>query len=98
MKVIWSEAAEADLRDILVYVAADDFDAAFRLVERLEAAGNALEDFPLRGRPGRASGTRVVVPRTKYLLVYEINDNRLDILRVMHGARDWPPPTDDPAV
>ena len=91
MKVNWSDAAEADLVAILLYVAADDEDAAFRLVDKLERAGNALAGFPRRGRPGRVQGTReLVVPRTRYLLVYEINDERLDIIRVMHGARAWP--------
>lgn len=99
MKVVWSDDAEADLLDILLYVSTDDVDAAFRLVDRLEAAGNQLRDFPRRGRPGRAPGTREwAVPRTKYLLIYEVNDDRIGVVRVMHGARQWPPVGDDDAT
>jgi toxin ParE1/3/4 len=98
MKVAWSDAAEADLRAILLYVAADDLAAAFKLVDRLESAGNGLGKFPRRGRVGRGPGTReLVVPRTQYILIYEIKDDRLEIVRVMHGARQWPPVLDDDA-
>jgi toxin ParE1/3/4 len=96
VKVAWSEAAEEDLHSILLYVAMDDVDAAFKLVDRLEAAGDGLAQFPRRGRPGRAPGTREwVVPRSSYILIYEIRDERIEILRVMHGARQWPMPEDD---
>jgi addiction module RelE/StbE family toxin len=91
VKVVWSDAAEEDLRSILLYLATDDVDAAFKLVDRLETAGNGLARFPRRGRPGRVPGTReLVVSRTSYILIYEIKDARLDIVRVMHGARQWP--------
>lgn len=99
MNVAWSDAAEEDLRAILLYVAMDDVDAAFKLVDRLEAAGNGLARFPRRGRLGRDPGTREwVVPRTNYVLIYEIRDNRLEIIRVMHGARQWPPASGDDAI
>ena len=95
MKVIWSAAAESDLQSILLYVAMDDVDAAFKLVDRLEAAGNNLAQLPRRGRPGRTPGTREwVVSRSSYILIYEIRDEKVEILRVMHGARQWPAPGD----
>ena len=91
MRVIWSDAAEDDLVSILLYVAADDKAAAFRLVDKLEVAGNSLVDFPKRGRQGRTPGTReLAVSSTKYILIYEITGDRVEIFHVLHGARDWP--------
>lgn len=99
MKVAWSEIANEDLRAILLYIAMDNVDAAFKLVDRLETAGNGLAKFPRRGRPGRAPGTREwVVPGTSYILVYELQDEQLEIVRVIHGARQWPPLSDDDAT
>ena len=92
MKVTWSDAAESDLASVLLYIAADDKTAAFKLVDKLEAAGSRLADFPMRGRVGRSPGTReLAVPRTKYILIYQISDDGVEILRAMHGAQDWPP-------
>lgn len=92
MRVTWSEAAENDLTSVLLYIAADDKSAALKLVGRLEAAGNSLADFPMRGRPGRNPGTReLAISGTNYIIVYQIEDDGVEILRALHGARDWPP-------
>ena len=43
------------------------------------------------GRPGRVPGTReLVVPGTRYLVPYRVTGDTLQILRVYHGARNWP--------
>ena len=92
MRITWSEVAENDLASVLLYIAADDKSAALKLVDRLEAAGNSLVDFPMRGRPGRNQGTReLAVSGTNYIIVYQIEDEGVEILRALHGARDWPP-------
>ena len=92
MKVTWSDSAEKDLASVLLYIAVDDKAAAFKLVDKLEAAGRRLEEFPMRGRVGRSPGTReLVVSGTNYILIYEIFDDGVEILRAMHGAQDWPP-------
>lgn len=57
----------------------------------LRRRATGLSTFRGAGAPGRVQGTReMAVPRTRYLLIYEVNDDRLDIVRVMHGARAWP--------
>lgn len=45
---------------------------------------------PNVGRLGRVSGTReLVVSRTPYIVVYRVGA-RVEILAIIHGARDWP--------
>lgn len=53
-----------------------------------------LESFPLMGRVGTVEGTReIVVPRTPFRLIYTLDDPQfVDIIRVLHGARQYPPP------
>jgi toxin ParE1/3/4 len=33
----------------------------------------------------------LVVPRTPYLLIYAVSEQRVEIVRVLHGAQRWPP-------
>ena len=92
MKVAWSDTAENELASVVLLIAAEDKAAALKLVTRLEMTGNGLADFPLRGRPGRDPGTRELpVPGTQYIIVYRIEDEGVEILRALHGARNWPP-------
>jgi plasmid stabilization system protein ParE len=47
--------------------------------------------MPYRGRYGRIEDTReLVVPRLPYLVVYQISEERLVVLNVLHGAQRWP--------
>jgi len=58
----------------------------------IREAVERLADFPHRGRPGRLEGTReLVVAGTPYLVVYRTKGTSLRILRLLHGAQDWPP-------
>jgi len=91
MKIVWSPQARDDFRELLQYIAKDNLYAARSVRERIEARVAALPDNPAVGRPGRVQGTReLVVPGTPYLIPYRVRDNRLEILRVYHGARQWP--------
>lgn len=50
-----------------------------------------LQRFPESGRLGRVEGTReLVVDRTPYIAAYRIAGDTVRILRVLHGAREWP--------
>jgi addiction module RelE/StbE family toxin len=92
VKVRFSEAATADLDDIFEFVVAESPSAARTLVERLAEATDRLAAHPRLGRQGRSLGTReLVIPRTPYFAVYEIEGDVVRILRVMHGRRRWPP-------
>jgi toxin ParE1/3/4 len=48
-------------------------------------------EFPESGRIGRIAGTReLVIPRTPYIAAYVVLDDKVRILRVLHGAQIWP--------
>ena len=43
------------------------------------------------GRPGRIEGTReLVISRTPYIAAYRIAGDTVRILRLLHGAQQWP--------
>jgi addiction module RelE/StbE family toxin len=87
--VSWRAAALADIERIARRIAAENPLAAQRVVRELLLAGDSLEAFPCRGRPGLAAGTRELVPVRPYVLVYEVGeDDAVAILRVWHAAQD----------
>jgi len=50
---------------------------------------NSLETFPNRGRSGRIAGTRELA-RAPYIIVYRVNEETVEILRIYHSAQNWP--------
>lgn len=88
-RVVWSVDAHRDYLDILRYIADDNPDAAERVVDAIEDAGNRLGEFPT-GRPGRVTGTyEKVVTGLPYIIAYALTDEAVVIVRVIHTARDW---------
>lgn len=87
----WTDPALDDLEAIHTYIAADNPGAAYKVVARIEEAAANLETFPEIGRVGRRKGTReLVVAGLPYFVVYQLKAGVVEVLRVIHGARDWP--------
>ncbi|MBN2970589.1 type II toxin-antitoxin system RelE/ParE family toxin [Roseomonas aeriglobus] len=84
MKIVWTPQAVAD-RDPV---------AAVRMDQRFSDAVAGLAEFPLRGHPGEVAGTRELTPHRSYRLVYEVVDDTVWILVLIHSARLWPPLSD----
>jgi toxin ParE1/3/4 len=92
MIILCSPEAIGDLAALRAYIAEDNPKAAKRVVVRIiDCVEKLLSAHPHLGRPGRVPGTReIVVPRTPYIVPYRIRNNRIQVLRVYHGARRWP--------
>lgn len=91
MKLIWSELALNDRIEHFNYIAGDSVAAANKVDAAIKAKAEQLIDFPESGRPGRVSGTReLVTPGLPYVLAYNIQGDVVFILRVLHGAQQWP--------
>ncbi len=92
MKFAWTRQAITDLVEARQYIAKDNAVAAMQVAGQLVAAAKALVQNPEIGRIGRIEGTReLVVLKTKYLLIYRVDDKHVKILHVCHARRDWPP-------
>ncbi len=91
MNIVWTVPALHDLEAEGDYIAQENPAAAHQIMERLKQAANYLSDNPEIGRSGRVVGTReLVVTNTPYILPYRIRRERIEILRVLHGAQKWP--------
>lgn len=58
---------------------------------RIESAATLLQSVPFAGRPGIVAGTREVIPHSSYRIVYELSEDTVFILSVVHTSRQWPP-------
>ena len=54
-------------------------------------AAAALQDMPLRGRPGRRPGTReLTVASLPFVIIYRAGKEAVEIVRILHGSQQWP--------
>jgi toxin ParE1/3/4 len=90
MRVRWTTDAADDLERICDYVARERPEAARRIALDVLRAIEDLRTFPNRGRPGRVQGTRELVLTRPFLAVYEVREEEVQVLRILHGARQWP--------
>ncbi|KQZ15213.1 hypothetical protein ASD44_14985 [Mesorhizobium sp. Root554] len=89
-RVGWSRDALDDLDEAIAHIGFDAPKSAHLVLDRIEAAVDLLAETPA-GRMGRVSGTHEWhVRQTPYIIAYSLTDETLNILRVIHGARDWP--------
>lgn len=91
MRIIWQDEAERDLDKIAEYIMEDDPAAALRVVSTIREAARVLTEHPNIGRAGRVEGTReLVIAGLPYILPYQIAEQEIRILAVMHTSRKWP--------
>ena len=93
-KIIWSDAAIADLHEIWAYLAQHDPQAAVRMGRGILAHVRVLANFPYIGpaylRGSRGTLREIVV--RPYRIFYDVSEDSqsVEILHVWHGARDEP--------
>ncbi|HWE62340.1 MAG TPA: type II toxin-antitoxin system RelE/ParE family toxin [Chloroflexota bacterium] len=91
MKLRWAPAASDDLTAAYTYIANDDPERAERVVRTIVNAAEGLVLFPLHGRAGAMPGTRErILSRHPYKIVYRIQGDWIEIVRIVHMAQDWP--------
>ena len=82
-------AAIADLDAVWDYIAHDNPDAADQVIARIATAARRLADFPSSGtRRPDIHPTARSIPVGAYLILYRVIDEVVEIVRVLHGARD----------
>lgn len=91
MRLYWTKHARDDRSAIYDYIEIDSPAAALALDEIFSFKVNYLIDHPRLGRLGRVTGTRELVIHHNYILIYDLSDESIRILRLLHVARQWPP-------
>ncbi len=86
----WKATAVEDLMAIVDYISDDNPAAALSLMYEIHAKVAQLTIHPKRARPGRVPGTRELIVRPNYLVVYSETPVVVTVLRVLHAAQQWP--------
>jgi len=91
MTIEWAKDATRQLVAAHAYVAADNPNAADRLLLRITQTVNLLSSHPRLGREGRVKNTsELVISGTPYIVAYRIRRTTIQVLAVLHGKRRWP--------
>jgi toxin ParE1/3/4 len=90
----WRQTARNDLLAIVDYISDDNPAAAQALKDEIETKVARLPAHPKLCRAGRVAGTREMVVHGNYLVIYSEDEDTISILRVLHGAQQWPPERD----
>jgi toxin ParE1/3/4 len=91
MRLRWTAAAVGDLEHIADYLFEKTPEHAARLLRTIYDRVSGLETFPHRGRPGKKQGTReLVIAPLPYVVIYQVRGELLHVVRILHGAQQWP--------
>ena len=91
MRVVLADSASADLDGIVDWIGADNWDGA-------ESFRNALRDkcatlasnprrYPIVARMGNDNVRKLSY--RDYLIFYRVLEKRVEVVRIVHGKRDW---------
>lgn len=89
------QAAREDLIESYLFIGLDSPDAAERFLQAAEESCDALADMPEIGHRWDSEDERLQDVRVwhvkgfeSWLIFYRVTEEQVDILRVIHGARD----------
>jgi len=90
MKIVWTDPAVNDLDGIQSYLTPDSTRYASILIEKIILATENLKLFPLMGRivPEVAEIAIREIFVHHYRIIYRTNDDLIEILAIIHQARD----------
>jgi toxin ParE1/3/4 len=89
LKIVLTPQARADLVDIWAYIAVDNMKAADGVLTSINDRIDMLADSPEIGhrRDEISAGLRSF-PESKYVIFYRPIRDSIQIIRILHGARD----------
>ena len=86
---IQAPEAEADALEIWAYIAQDNLDAADRLLDRFDDLFRRLASQPFLGKIIEELAPNLrFIPIGNYLIFYRPTKDGIEIVRLLHAARD----------
>ena len=93
MIVVVSAEAESDLEEIASYIAERSGEIALNFVQELRQKCKSLADAP-RGYPLVPRYEHLGIRRRpfgNYLIFYRVGPDAIEVVHILHGARDYEP-------
>jgi len=91
MQIAWTQQADEDIDQIFVYLLQFNPKTASRTISDIQSSVLNLQRFPEIGKNGRVTGTReMTIPNIPYTVIYRVFEATVEIISVIHQARQWP--------
>lgn len=90
LELRWRPLALADREAIMTFIAQDNITAAIELDMLFEEKAQIARQRPTLYKAGRVKGTRELVVRPAYVMVYRVLPDAVEVLRVLNTAQQWP--------
>jgi toxin ParE1/3/4 len=90
LHLVWRPLSLVDRDAIMTFIAQDSPAAAVALDLEFESKAEQARLRPTLYKPGRVNGTREIVVRPNYVMVYRVTSDSVEVLRVLHAAQQWP--------
>ncbi|MBW6421156.1 type II toxin-antitoxin system RelE/ParE family toxin [Rhizobium sp. XQZ8] len=92
MQIVFTRRYLRELANIGDYIGERNPRAAAKIVHDIHTKiTRLLNANAFIGRPGEIAGTReLVIIGTPYVVAYRVTEERIEVLFVQHGAREWP--------
>lgn len=88
MSLIWNDYARLEFIEAAGYYGHIDLDLGERFVSAVEAAVAQLRASPQMARQFDGEARKVRLERFPYAVIYEVEDQRIHIIAVMHLHRE----------
>lgn len=92
MKVFWLKRAANELQAERAYIAKQNPTAAEQVADYLYNASLSLEALPYNAPESETKGIRdLIVTRYRYpyIIRYRVKPDRVEVIRMIHGRRNW---------
>lgn len=91
--IVFHPTAQVDLEEIIKYIATENTAAAVQMLDEIDNEILQLEQAPERGEIPKNKimvkmGYRLLNMKN-YVALYMVKENRVEILRIIHGWRKW---------
>lgn len=90
LDLIWEPEARLQYAILIDFVGERNPAAARQLAQRIDDGVERARQFPAIGRPGRITATRELIVHPNYLIVYQVTDTAIDVLRLLHARQLYP--------
>ena len=89
VKILWTELAIDDLKNIHDYISKESNVYASNTIEKLVSRVDQIEQFPESGRIVPEYGKRSLreLIQGSYRIIYKVNRQYIGIIRIHHSAR-----------
>lgn len=90
MRLVWSAMARKDRLRIMTLIEQDNPVAAVALDEAFRDKARHAARFPHAYKPGRCAGTHEIVVTPNYVMIYQVQEQQVEMLRILHARQRWP--------